>query len=258
MLEEEYTSKKIVLIVEDNAELRSYMKNELISEYSIKEAENGLEGVEKANKYMPDIIITDVMMPIMDGFELCLRVKSDLKTSHIPILMVTAKGMQIDKVKGIDSGADVYLNKPFNMRVLKSHLNQLITSRQVLFDKYFNSVSTTINSDYTTSLDKEFMNNVLNYINENINDEKLNVENLAGELLLSRSKLYRKIKALTGDTANEFIRKIRLEKAKQLIETTEYTISEVCYKVGFSSPSYFTKCFKDYFEFLPTELRDNL
>ena len=95
-------------------------------------------------------------------------------------------------------------------------------------------------------------------INENINDEKLNVENLAGELLLSRSKLYRKIKALTGDTANEFIRKIRLEKAKQLIETTEYTISEVCYKVGFSSPSYFTKCFKDYFGFLPTELRDNL
>jgi AraC-like DNA-binding protein len=172
--------------------------------------------------------------------------------------MVTSKGMQIDKVKGIDSGADVYLNKPFNMRVLKSHLNQLITSRQVLFDKYFNSVSTTINSDHTTSLDKEFMNNVLNYINENINDEKLNVENLAGELLLSRSKLYRKIKALTGDTANEFIRKIRLEKAKQIIETTEYTISEVCYKVGFSSPSYFTKCFKDYFEFLPTELRDNL
>ena len=228
------------------------------TEYNVKEAENGLEGIEKANKYMPDIIITDVMMPIMDGFELCERVKSDIKTSHIPILMVTAKGMQIDKVKGIDSGADVYLNKPFNMKVLKSHLNQLIISRQVLFDKYFNSVSTTINSNQTTSIDKEFMNNVLNYINENINDEKLNVENLAGELLLSRSKLYRKIKALTGDTANEFIRKVRLEKAKQIIETTEYTISEVCYKVGFSSPSYFTKCFKDYFEFLPTEVRDNI
>lgn len=256
LLVEESNSKKTVLIVEDNAELRAYIKNELNTEYNVKEAENGLEGIEKANKYMPDIIITDVMMPIMDGFELCERVKSDIKTSHIPILMVTAKGMQIDKVKGIDSGADVYLNKPFNMKVLKSHLNQLIISRQVLFDKYFNSVSTTINSNQTTSIDKEFMNNVLNYINENINDEKLNVENLAGELLLSRSKLYRKIKALTGDTANEFIRKVRLEKAKQIIETTEYTISEVCYKVGFSSPSYFTKCFKDYFEFLPTEVRD--
>ena len=256
LLVEESNSKKTVLIVEDNAELRAYIKNELNTEYNVKEAENGLEGIEKANKYMPDIIITDVMMPIMDGFELCERVKSDIKTSHIPILMVTAKGMQIDKVKGIDSGADVYLNKPFNMKVLKSHLNQLITSRQILFDKYFNSVSSTINSNQTTSIDKEFMNNVLNYINENINDEKLNVENLAGELLLSRSKLYRKIKALTGDTANEFIRKVRLEKAKQIIETTEYTISEVCYKVGFSSPSYFTKCFKDYFEFLPTEVRD--
>ena len=143
------------------------------------------------------------------------------------------------------------INTRFN-----TYLKELESS--TLFDKYFNSVSTTINSDHTTSLDKEFMNNVLNYINENINDEKLNVENLAGELLLSRSKLYRKIKALTGDTANEFIRKVRLEKAKHIIETTEYTISEVCYKVGFSSPSYFTKCFKDYFEFLPTEVRDSV
>ena len=246
-----------ILLVEDNVELRTYIKNELTNDYYIKEASNGLEGLEKANKYIPDIIITDVMMPIMDGFEFCERIKSDIKTSHIPILMVTAKGMQIDKLKGIDSGADVYLNKPFNMKVLKSYLNQLITSRQILFDKYFNSVSTTIDSNNTTSLDKEFMNNVLSYINENINDEKLNVENLAGELFLSRSKLYRKIKALTGDTANEFIRKVRLEKAKQIIEGTEYTISEICYKVGFSSPSYFTKCFKDHFGVLPTEIREN-
>ena len=169
--------------------------------------------------------------------------------------MVTAKGMQIDKVKGIDSGADVYLNKPFNMKVFKSHLKQLINSRQVLFDKYFNSVSTTIDANNTTSLDKEFMNNVLTFINKNLNDEKLNVEHLASELFLSRSKLYRKIKALTGDTANEFIRKVRLEKAKQLIENTNQTISEICYKVGFSSPSYFTKCFKDHFDILPTEIR---
>lgn len=252
----EATNKKMVLIIEDNTELRSYIKNELKNEYQIKEAENGLEGLEKANKYMPDIIITDVMMPIMDGFELCNRIKTDIKTSHIPLLMVTAKGMQIDKVKGIDSGADVYLNKPFNMNVLKSHLKQLIVSRQILFDKYFNNTNNSIVTDNATSLDKEFINNVLNYIHDNISDEKLNVENLAGELLLSRSKLYRKIKALTGDTANEFIRKIRLNKAKQLIENSEYTIGEICYKVGFSSPSYFTKCFKDHFGTLPTDLRE--
>jgi len=254
--EKDLMNKKMVLIIEDNAELRTYIKNELKSEYHIKEAENGLDGLEKATKYIPDLIITDVMMPIMDGFELSERIKSELKTSHIPILMITAKGMQIDKVKGIDSGADVYLNKPFNMKVLKSHLKQLITSRQILFDKYFNTVSTSVDSYNTTSLDKEFMNSVLTYINDNINDEKLNVEHLAGELFLSRSKLYRKIKALTGNTANEFIRKIRLEKAKQIIESTAFTISETCYKVGFSSPSYFTKCFKDHFGILPTEIRD--
>ncbi|WP_031443045.1 MULTISPECIES: hybrid sensor histidine kinase/response regulator transcription factor [Arenibacter] len=254
--ENKAVNKKMVLIVEDNVELRTYLKNELKNEYQIKEAENGLEGLEKANKYIPDLIITDVIMPIMDGFELCERIKTDLKTSHIPLLMVTAKGMQIDKVKGIDSGADVYLNKPFNLKVLRSHLKQLITSRQILFDKYFNGVSTTIISDNTTSLDKEFINNVLGYINDNISDEKLNVENLAGELLLSRSKLYRKIKALTGDTATEFIRKIRLQKARQLIEQTDHTIGEICYMVGFSSPSYFTKCFKDHFGILPTETKE--
>ena len=253
----EKKEKKILLIVEDNLDLRTYLKNELKENYNIKEAANGLEGYEKATKYIPDIIITDVMMPIMDGFEFCERIKTDLKTSHIPLLMVTAKGMQIDKIKGIDSGADVYLNKPFNMTVLKSHLNQLISSRQILFDKYFNSINTSVLSENTTSLDKEFMTSVLSYINENIGDEKLNVEYLAGELLLSRSKLYRKIKALTGSTANEFIRTVRLERAKQIIEVSEDTISEVCYQVGFSSPSYFTKCFKDKYGFLPTEIRDN-
>ena len=172
--------------------------------------------------------------------------------------MITAKGMQIDKVKGIDSGADVYLNKPFNMKVLKSHLNQLITSRQILFDKYFTDINDNIDSKNTTSLDKQFITNILSYINDNINDEKLNVEYLDGELFLSRSKLYRKIKALTGETANEFIRKVRLKKAKQIIQNSNYTISEVCYKVGFSSPSYFTKCFKDHFGVLPTEIREKI
>ena len=251
------TSKKRLLIIEDNTELRTYLKNELKYEYYIKEAENGLEGLEKANKYIPDVIITDIMMPIMDGFELCQRIKNDLKTSHIPLLMITAKGLQIDKVRGIDFGADIYLNKPFNMKVLKSHLNQLIISRQILFDKYFNGLNNDIVSENTTSLDMEFINNLLIFINDNISDENLNVENLAEKLLLSRSKLYRKIKALTGGTANEFIRKIRLEKSKNLIENSEYTISEICYKVGFSSPSYFTKCFKEYFDILPTEIRFN-
>lgn len=254
--EKETSNKKMVLIVEDNVELRTYIKNELKKEYIVKEAENGQEGLELVNKFIPDIIITDVMMPIMDGFELCKRIKTNLKTSHIPLLMVTAKGMQIDKIKGIDSGADVYLNKPFNMKILKSHLKQLITSRQILFDKYFNGISESNINENTTSLDKEFIVKVLDYIHENISDSSLNVENLAEELFLSRNKLYLKIKALTGSSANEFLRTIRLEKAKQLIETTDFTISEICYQVGFSSPSYFTKCFRVHFKILPTEIRN--
>jgi len=248
-------NKKTVLIVEDNSELRNYLKNELKEDYKVKMAINGKEGLQMAIKFIPDLVISDVMMPIMDGFEMCNNIKKDLRISHIPLLLLTAKGMQIDRVKGIDSGADVYLNKPFNMNVLKSHLSQLINSRQILFNKYYNGVSDKELRN-TTSLDKQFITNILEYIHENINDPALNVENLADELLISRSKLYRKIKALTGNTANEFIRKIRLEKAKQFLESSDHSISEISFKVGFSSPSYFTKCYKIQFGTLPTEVRE--
>ena len=247
-------NKKTVLIVEDNSELRNYLKNELKADYKVKIAINGKEGLLMAVKFIPDLVISDVMMPIMDGFEMCHKIKNDLRISHIPLLMLTAKGMQIDRVKGIDSGADVYLNKPFNMHVLKAHLSQLISSRQILFNKYYNGVSDKELRN-TTSLDKQFITNILEYIHENITDPALNVENLADKLLISRSKLYRKIKALTGNTANEFIRNIRLEKAKQFLENSDYSISEISYKTGFSSPSYFTKCYKIQFGILPTDVR---
>jgi len=245
---------KKLLIIDDNSELRTYLKNELNVNYNILLAENGKIGFELANKHIPDIIITDVMMPVMDGIELCKMIKNDLRTSHIPIMMITAKGMEIDKIQGIDSGADVYLQKPFNMNVLKSHLMQLISTRKILFKKYLSGIDF---SENTTSLDQEFITNVLNYINKNISDNNLNVENLADELLLSRSKLYRKIKALTGLTANEFIRNVRLEKSKDILENSEFSISEICYKVGFSSPSYFTKCFKIQYGVLPKEIRED-
>jgi signal transduction histidine kinase/AraC-like DNA-binding protein len=247
-------NKKTVLIVEDNSELRNYLKNELKEDYKVKIAINGKEGLQMAIKFIPDLVISDVMMPIMDGFEMCHKIKNDIRISHIPLLMLTAKGMQIDRVKGIDSGADVYLNKPYNMDVLKAHLSQLISSRQILFNKYYNGVSDKELRN-TTSLDKQFITNILEYIHENITDPALNVENLADKLLISRSKLYRKIKALTGNTANEFIKKIRLEKAKQFLENSDYSISEISYKIGFSSPSYFTKCYKIQFGILPTDVR---
>ncbi len=254
-IQESKIFKKTLLIIEDNTELRAYIKSELENEYSVFEASNGSDGLKMAQHKIPDMIITDVIMPEMDGFEFCTRIRQDLKTSHIPVLMLTAKAMTDDWVRGIDSGADVYLSKPFEMKVLRAQLKQMMVSRQILIKKYLKDVNNTKIPNSTSLLDKDFITKVLEYINKNIADENLNVEQLAGDLFLSRSQLYRKIKSLTGQTANEFLRTIRLEKAKDLIENGDVSISEVCYKVGFSSPSYFTRCFKSHFGILPTELK---
>lgn len=242
-----------LLIVEDNTELRNYLKNELKTQYKILLAKNGKEGLQLAKEFLPDIIMTDVIMPEMDGFMFCKHIKSDIKTSHIPLLMLTAKTRIENRKEGIEMGADAYMVKPFDVGLLKLRLSQLITSRQLIFNKYFSVISDADNKT-TTSIDKEFIEKVLGYINESIGDPNLNVESLASQLNLSRSQFYRKIKALTNQTANEFIRNIRLLRAKQIIETGNNNISEVCYKVGFSSPSYFTKCFKSHFGVLPKEI----
>lgn len=251
---EEATTAYTLLIVEDNGELRSYLKNELKNQYKILLAKNGKEGLELAKSALPDIIITDVIMPEMDGFEFCKKIKGDLRTSHIPLLMLTAKARIDDRMEGIETGADAYMVKPFDLRLLRLRLSQLITSRQLIFNKYFSVISDVPVNKNTSSLDKYFIEKVLNYINKNIDDPDLSVEALASHLNLSRSQFYRKIKALTNQTANEFLRNIRIERAKQIIENGNTNISEVCYKVGFSTPSYFTKCFKEHFGILPTEV----
>lgn len=251
---EESASTYTLLIVEDNSELRNYLRSELKNQYRILLANNGNEGLEIARSALPDIILTDVIMPGMDGFEFSKSIKGDMRTSHIPLMMLTAKARIEDRIEGIGTGADAYMVKPFDMRLLRLRLSQLITSRQLIFNKYFSVISDLPANENTTSLDKEFIEKVLNYIHKNIDDPDLNVETLASQLNLSRSQFYRKIKALTNQTANEFLRNIRLHRAKQLLEKGNSTISEVCFSVGFSSPSYFTKCFKGYFGVLPTEV----
>lgn len=247
-----------ILIVEDNTELRNYLKTELKKNYKVLTAKNGKEGLPIANEALPDIILTDVIMPEMDGLEFCKALKTELKTSHIPILMLTAKTRTDDRIEGIKNGADAYIAKPFDLRVLKTRLSQLITSRQLIFDKYFRDISGKKEQTKASSLDKEFIEKVLKYIHNNMSDSDLSVELLASEVCLSRSQLYRKIKSLTGQTVNVFLRQVRLKRAKQLLENDPKSIiSEVCYKVGFSSPSYFTKCFKSYYGFLPTEVDIN-
>ncbi|PCJ96278.1 MAG: hybrid sensor histidine kinase/response regulator [Flavobacteriaceae bacterium] len=253
----EFLKPYTVLIVEDEPDLRNYLKEELSDTYEVLTANNGAKGFEIANKRVPDIIVSDIIMPEMNGFDLCAQIKKDLRTSHIPVLLLTTKTMTEDWVEGIESGADAYMNKPFNMRVLKSRLMQLVTNRQLLFNKYFNGISEISTNQNTSVIDKEFIQKVLNYMGENLHDPELGVETLANQFKLSRSQFYRKIKSLTGQTANSFLRKIRLQKAKLIIENGNTNISEVSYNTGFSSPSYFTKCFKDEFGILPTEVCDN-
>jgi signal transduction histidine kinase/ligand-binding sensor domain-containing protein/response regulator RpfG family c-di-GMP phosphodiesterase len=241
-----------ILIVEDNMELREYLKYELKSLYKVLEAPNGKNGLEIARKNKPDIIVADVMMPEMDGFQMTRLLKSEKSTMNIPIVMLTAKVGESDRIHGIDSGADIYLKKPFSIDLLKTHLLQLIKSKERFYETYFNSLDLEIN---TTGGNKKILADVIHIINENLSKEDLCVQDIADELALSRSKLYRKIKELTGKSANEMIRKMRLEKSKELLEITEMTIGEICYKVGFSSPSYYTKRFKEYTGLIPKEYR---
>lgn len=249
--EEAKEKRKTLLIVENNKGLRDYINREFECDYNVMIAENGKKGLKLAN-----ICIPDINMPEIDGYEFCTNIKNNIKTSNIPVIMLKAKVMIDDKVKGIATGADVYLTKPFEIKELHSYSRQLVNSLQVLLDKHLKATNYITLPENTTELDKSFITKVLNYIDKNIDDSDLNVEQLAKYMHLSRSQLYRKIKSSTGITVNELIRKIRLEKAKQLIENGDAYISQVGFKVGFSSPSYFTKCFKSHFGILPTELKN--
>jgi CheY-like chemotaxis protein/AraC-like DNA-binding protein len=246
--------KHSILIVEDNIELREYLKLELKGAYRVIEAVNGKIGLEMAKQNKPDVIIADIMMPEMDGIEMCQLLKSNKVTSTIPVLMLTAKVAEKERIEGIDAGADVYLKKPFSVNLLKTHLRQMVKAKNNLYQTYFKSLELDVND---VSYDKKILADVLNVIGNNLSKEDLCVQDIANELGLSRSKLYRKIKSLTGNSANEIIRKTRLEKSKELLVKTEMTIGEICFKVGFASPSYFTKRFKEHTGIIPKDYRLN-
>ncbi|NME68653.1 ATP-binding protein [Flammeovirga aprica] len=248
------SKKQSVLLVEDNYELRSYLREALQEHYQIVEASDGVNALEILESRNIDIIISDVMMPNMDGFTLCEKVKTNLKISHVPMILLTAKNDQEDKIKGIHLGADAYIQKPFDLELLHVTINQLLKSRQVIFDRFIGKYQEEgFEQTNTTSVDQEFLKTITDYIYENLSDTNLNVEQLAEVLHLSRSQLYRKIKALTGLTATVFIKRIRLEQARKLILAGNNNMSEVGYQTGFSSPSYFTKCYKEHFNILPTQ-----
>ena len=202
-------------------------------------------------KYVPDAVICDVMMPVMDGMECCRRLKSEVQTSHIPVMMLTAYTMDEQKVKGYECGADSYILKPFSARLLQVRLRNLIDNRLRL--QSFFADKTSLRKEPIADLDKGFVEKLRALIDDQLGNSELSVEDLGDKIGMSRVQLYRKSKALTGYSPNELLRIARLKKAASLLASTEKTIAEITYEVGFSSPSYFTKCYKDYFGESPTD-----
>jgi signal transduction histidine kinase/DNA-binding response OmpR family regulator len=246
-----------ILIVEDNDELRKYISMELRQQFTVLEAKEGTEGLEIALERTPDLIISDILMPLKNGIELCREVKSNLKTSHIPFILLTAKSTVDDQVKGIATGADVYITKPFSIRVLLTHVNQIIESRQNLYSRFSQDVYLLPAKVATNEIDQAFLQKAIDYIIDNIQDSQLGVDSIAHLFNLSRMQVYRKIKALTGKSIVDFIRMVRIKQALKLMDTQKYTLSEIAYQTGFNSASYFTRCFKDQFGKAPSEYLEN-
>ncbi|MCJ8165731.1 response regulator [Pontibacter sp. E15-1] len=251
------TPQQTILIVEDNKELRVHLKNELHSQFKIKEAANGREGLEKANKFFPDLIISDVMMPEMDGFEMCQTIKMNIELSHIPVILLTARSLEEDRLEGYSIGADAYLPKPFNVHVLRARIKNLLEAKKRLKEKFLSQAGFVASSEITSnSLDEKFLDDVTKIILDNVSDPDFSLEQLLKEIGVSRSHFYRKINSLTGQNPSNFIRTIRLKYAAELLKTKSGSIKEIAYKAGFNSTAYFSKTFRELFEKTPKEFAE--
>jgi signal transduction histidine kinase/DNA-binding NarL/FixJ family response regulator len=242
-----------ILIIEDNPDMRTYIRDCFEGNYNILEAADGKSGFETATSKIPDIIISDLMMPKMDGIELCNKLKTDERTSHIPVILLTALSSVDDRIRGLETGADDYIAKPFNREELVTRVKNLTDQRRLLRERFGKEVKIQPKDITVTSADEKFLNKLISYIENNLADPDMNVDSLTEEIHLSRSQLHRKLKALTGLSSTEFIRTIRLKRAAQLLEQHHGTIAETVYAVGFNSLSYFSKCFQKQFNITPKE-----
>ncbi|WP_416372492.1 substrate-binding domain-containing protein [Bacteroides xylanisolvens] len=246
------SSKPSVLVIDDNADIRSYVRGLLHTDYTVIEAADGSEGIRKAMKYVPDLIISDVMMPGIEGIECCRRLKSELQTCHIPVILLTACSLDEQRIQGYDGGADSYISKPFSSQLLLARVRNLIDSHRRL--KQFFGDGQTLAKEDVCDMDKDFVEKFKALIEAKMGDSNLNVEDLGKDMGLSRVQLYRKIKSLTNYSPNELLRIARLKKAASLLASSDMTVAEIGYEVGFSSPSYFTKCYREQFGESPTDL----
>ena len=241
------TDKPEVLIIDDNIDIRTYLRSVLSEKYNVSEAADGKVGLELARKIVPDIVLSDIMMPVMDGLAFCQQLKTDKAISHIPVILLTARNLDEQRAEGYEHGADAYIAKPFSLRLLLSRIENLIESRKKLSQVLSKGVEDDEIGNISNEIDKSFLKQLRKIIQENLANSDLSVEQIGDEIGLSRVQLYRKVKALTGNSPVEIVRKARLTRARHLLQTTERTVSEIAYSVGFSTPSYFSKCYKEEF-----------
>jgi len=245
-------SLPILLIVEDNPDMRVYIRSNLINAYRIIEAEDGQEGFNKCAKVFPDLVISDVMMPKMDGFELCAKLKTDHRTSHIPVILLTARAAAEDKIGGLETGADDYIIKPFDARELQVRVKNLIEQRRKLRERFRKEGILQPQQVAVTPTDQKFLQKVLEIVESHISDERFSVEAFGKEIGMSRTLLYRKLQALTDYSPNEFIRSMRLNQAAQLLAKQSGNVTQIAYQVGFNNLSYFARCFQRQFGVSPS------
>lgn len=252
----ENTNRPTVLVIDDNTDIRQYERTLLQDEYIVLEAADGKEGLSVAIKEVPDLVICDVMMPVMDGLEFTKQLKTNTATSHIPVIMLTAKNLEEHRAEGYEHGADSYITKPFHSKVLLARIENLLRQRQLLKNLYQGAqeAEKEISEAHLEDRDKQFLKQLQAIIQKNLSYSEFGVEDMGQQIGLSRVQLYRKVKAMTGSSVVDLLRKARLAKARRLLETRSMSVSEVAYEVGFSAPSYFTKCFKDEYGMLPGDV----
>ncbi len=250
-------SSPVILLVEDNSEMRTYLKECLRENYRLMEAADGEDGLHQALKHMPDLIVSDVMMPRMDGFTFCGKLKSDLRTSHIPVVLLTARADAESKFTGLETGADDYLSKPFDARELKVRVKNLIEQRRRLRERFGSEVTLKPLEMAFNVTDEKFLQRLVEFIENDISNPGIRVETFVRELGISRAQLYRKLQALCGQSVKAFVRTVRLKQSALLLRQSPATIAEVAYRVGFRNPAYFSECFRKQFGLLPTQYKDS-
>jgi len=256
--EDKSNSLPIALIVEDNSDMMDLLRKDLKQKYTICEAYNGEQALEIINKTNVDFILSDVMMPKMDGIELCKKIKTDINTSHLPVILLTAKSLEEHQIEGLETGADDYIIKPFNHKILQAKIESILENRRILKEKFSSDFSFEPKEVKLPSADKEFLNKLVELMENHISDIKFNVDKMSKMMCISHANFILKVKNLTGQKPHNLLKTYRLKRAKQLLRQNEISISEVAYSVGYDNPSSFTRAFKAEFKQSPTEFMESV